>query len=153
MIKESERVCVHLQCWARATSWTPRAFCRGRESGSTCNLEAHAGAAAYRHVFKSLSDTHTRMCCRHAGYGNAPVEPGDQLVRVDGHGVEFGGLKSLQHLLGQKRATPANVPADPAESCNRRSPVRAVERARGGRARGGARPEPSWGWRLAASAC
>ena len=34
------------------------------------------------------------------GYGNALVEPGDRLVRVDGHSVEFGGFKSLQHLLG-----------------------------------------------------
>ena len=34
------------------------------------------------------------------GYGNALVEPGDRLVRVDGHGIEFGGFKSLQHLLG-----------------------------------------------------
>ena len=36
----------------------------------------------------------------HQGYSNIDVQPGDHLVRVDGHGVEFGGLKSLQNLLG-----------------------------------------------------
>ena len=43
---------------------------------------------------------HAGVLQGNAGYSNVHVQPGDQLVRVDGHGVEFCGIKSLQHMLG-----------------------------------------------------